>query len=475
MKTEENANRRKITLLPMLKERKRQLALRKTLQRHRIKLNEDIEMVKSLSFDTKVDDVLEHMREIKNKLENIDQNEEMSIKRKGEKEDKDKNNSAKGLNYRRGDSIFKIKEDSLQHILKMESEKQFEMDLSLKTNELTILKTEIDHINNFIAHFQDEINNLSLDIDLLGNYPKYSKNSNQVEVETINKKSKVAAFARMSILAQGHYSRVEKRDKMEKDKLELITKINTEREKLGNLKRRGETVKNEIKKIKNKMRDYYQVSLYKGADFRQEGLIFYIKAIWSLGFDVDLKFMPTFLDKESIDYLFIAARKSIEISSLRQKIWETKMKNSKELRNQFNNFKFETGIRDDNLKISAATIVTKCTQIQEAKEEKYTLRKVNASMANKRPLDRSILIVFASMNKLAFKLNQLELEVIDNREKEIKRIAKEYIVNDYANKYGVSIETLVSALVGESYKDKELNHYTHIKNVIYYLFIMIII
>lgn len=447
------------------------ITIRKSTQRHRVKLNQDIELVKSLSFDHELTDALAQRRSMKLTLENIDKNEEINTKRRKERK-RIEQSSTVPQSPIMNEVTFKIKEDSLQHILKIESEKQFEIDLSANTNQLAGLRSDIESINLKIDDYQNQISSLSYEIESLSSYPKYSlnnlnniNNDNPTSNAIMSKKDKKTLFEKMNVLAQGHHARMEKKDSLEKEKSKLMAKIKVEKEKLIELKQKASNAKSRIKEIKNRMRDYYHVLLYKGTDIRQDGLINYIKTIWNMGFDVDLSFMPSFLDKESIDYLFVTARKSIEINALRQKISETKKKHAKQLKNHLNSFQFETRIADCKISSPVNTMMSKYAENNSAQELKYTLRQINAQMNNKRPLDSDILLVFATMNKLSFRLNQLELDMINSREREIKRIAKEYIINDYENRYSVSIETLISALVGETYKDKELNHYSHIRNV----------
>ena len=61
---------------------------------------------------------------------------------------------------------------------------------------------------------------------------------------------------------------------------------------------------------------HYEEMLYIGKEVRSEGLIWIIKAMWKLGQNVPMSFMPTFLDFKSIEYLF----KSIDFCSFLYKI-----------------------------------------------------------------------------------------------------------------------------------------------------------
>ena len=48
---------------------------------------------------------------------------------------------------------------------------------------------------------------------------------------------------------------------------------------------------------------HYETLLYKGDEVRNEGLVWIIKAIWNLGENVPMSFIPPFLDFQSIEFL----------------------------------------------------------------------------------------------------------------------------------------------------------------------------
>ena len=60
----------------------------------------------------------------------------------------------------------------------------------------------------------------------------------------------------------------------------------------------------DINKFTNKLIYHYHTILSQGKDTRKEGLVWIIKAIWNLGTDVILSFMPTFLDEKCIKFIF---------------------------------------------------------------------------------------------------------------------------------------------------------------------------
>ena len=69
---------------------------------------------------------------------------------------------------------------------------------------------------------------------------------------------------------------------------------------------------------------YYHKVLSEGTDVRPEGLIWIIKAIWFLGFNINLAQLPKFLDEQAIDYLFKVYLKSLYKHSTQDSIWKQK-------------------------------------------------------------------------------------------------------------------------------------------------------
>ena len=81
--------------------------------------------------------------------------------------------------------------------------------------------------------------------------------------------------------------------------------------------------------MKNKLIDLYHTTLFEGLDFRGEGLARIILNIWNLGINVDMNFIPTYLDRDSTEFLFKKARQIIDMTKIRELI-EEKEKDFKE-------------------------------------------------------------------------------------------------------------------------------------------------
>ena len=60
------------------------------------------------------------------------------------------------------------------------------------------------------------------------------------------------------------------------------------------------------------------------------------------------------------------------------------------------------------------------------------------------------------MEKLKYLLQKLISENENKERKEIGKVSKEFITNNYGKKYNVSIEVLIGALCGDERKDDEI-------------------
>ena len=75
----------------------------------------------------------------------------------------------------------------------------------------------------------------------------------------------------------------------------------------------------------------------------------------------------------------------------------------------------------------------------------FEIKKNNMNLENMQGME-----TIATFQK---KIKSIENEIIEMKNKEIVRIFKQFIENDYKNKYHVSIDVVLAALVGEHMKN----------------------
>lgn len=83
-----------------------------------------------------------------------------------------------------------------------------------------------------------------------------------------------------------------------------------------------ETCKKEITKFKRRLLMHYHELLSEGKDTRNQGLTWIMLAIWKLGCEVFMSYMPKFLDSQLISYFFLRSHKEIELSKVQSLLTE---------------------------------------------------------------------------------------------------------------------------------------------------------
>ena len=240
-----------------------------------------------------------------------------------------------------------------------------------------------------------------------------------------------------------------------------------------------ETSRKEEKEIISKLMLFYKELLFKGKSLKNDGLVWIIKAIWYLGENVPMSFMPQFLDFESIDYLFKLAHKQLEIEYFSKKIREMKLNLKKDI-----SIKYKEDIKKLNISNKIENENNNKYSSFDKKKLYSTMKKENNVLANENKKDvyRDLVKEFEEKN-LQFEImnlpevnrinnvkkhvEKIRSDIIQLKKNEIKRISKCFIENNYEEKYHTNIETVLSALIGTDAKDTEMNKYnTHKKNYI---------
>lgn len=80
------------------------------------------------------------------------------------------------------------------------------------------------------------------------------------------------------------------------------------------------SLKQQLKYIKNDLLYHYHSILYEAKDLRNEGLSWVIKSIYDLGYEVILTYIPPFLDEKCIEYIFNKAHIEIELEEIKIQI-----------------------------------------------------------------------------------------------------------------------------------------------------------
>jgi hypothetical protein len=438
-------------------------------------------------------------KKLEKKREKINENQEIKEKRLGlfkEKEsgsEEDKEMCIQSI----------INEMAMEKIGTKEKEKKVEKLYHRSIKELQIIEKDIIKKTKEIIELSKKIENDKLEINVIDQYGEnIDKKQINSEVPTRveerkktlrdkNKsKNKKQGCKRMSVVLK--IEDIEKESKMMikkhqrnerqkqmKSKVDLdIEQLNQLQKENDNLKEKSANLKKQIIDLKKDLINIYHSQLYEGLEFKGPGLVSLILNIWNLGVNIDKNFMPTYLDKISVDFLFNKARQIIERSKLKKQLEEAEidfiktLKNWKEDETQIkekNNIDkfFKTNISEDESfydQYPKTKLFMKTYKKNHVKEpDKVEDIKVNDNILKSRNIPGLIIEKNKKVEKMKYLLQAHRNQMEKNEKNEVLRLSKEFLYNDYGQKYEVCIETIIGALCGEEHKDAQLNYYNKIK------------
>ena len=445
----------------------------------------DIEVVKNLDIDINPNMLMASQLEMKKLKENIDNNTDIELKRLGKYKPKQTKQNNQTTEEKDIESKERVK------IL----EKKYLDDLDTYKN----IKSEREKINAHILNIINIIDDYKLELYSFDNYSndlykKFKENIEKKKLELMKK------MENMQYQNMDEYNLFDKElNKLTGDKFhfqeeikqkrtiinENITKaqelLNKLQEKKNNINNTTKELKNNIKENKINLIKLYHLSLYEGLDFRYEGLSNIIRSIWNLGVEVDVSFMPKYLDKLLINFLFEHAKLVIKINNFKKQLDisnkkflndldEWKKLNNITLRNDEASQRSSNNISDVDLfqtKLNKSKIGNKNRNSRSMKfmknyynkfknelnDYKQTRIKRNISIPKKfteehQDIERGKIILQNLQNKMK------------NMEKnEIKRICREFTYNNYGIIYNVCPYIIVSAICGNESKDEGMIFY----------------
>ena len=291
------------------------------------------------------------------------------------------------------------------------------------------------------------------------------------------------------------YEKINQIKKYKEDLKEIDTEINSLNKELTELKEKDNDLVDRLMK-------HYQALLFQGKDTRNEGLIWIIKSIWNLGKNVPMQFIPKFLDFNAIEFLFKFANKSIELENKKKILNENKKNINIKLHKLYHyndnktdkdsftkklfgnknisrsSFAFKTNLIKGNSvlrnSIGQSNFVKSYIHSSIDDEEEHNEKEPNTFKEisliiekNNKNLEIEKLSGMDDIENLRANIKEIEKEIENMKNNEIKRIFKEYIANDYQNRYHVSVDIVLAALLGEHTKNIEVNKFAKFKREYY--------
>ena len=374
-------------------------------------------------------------------------------------------------------------------------------------------KEEKDNIYTNFQKMMDEIEKTKLELQVM-NSKEYTmklaeqrnkikekeKENNNEEINSKRNKSPDSNIDEISTKEKNEYNSSDNRlmklqnmikiqkeqelmKKLKKDQLnELKSKILNIKDPLKKINQEIFEIKKQERSVVNKLMTHYETLLFKGEEVRNEGLIWIIKAIWGLGENVPMTFIPPFLDFKSIEFLFQYANKSIELDNSKKILNDLKNKlqvkmhklffTSKSPKRYSSSFEFKTDLIKRNSIVKRSikehnfiNAYIKASEFEEDNKNVSSIKQMKNIMEDKKKniINLKKLQGIEQVDELKFKIKAIENDIANLKKNEIHRLFKEFVENDYENKYHVTIDIVLAALLGEHNKNIEINRYSKYK------------
>lgn len=368
--------------------------------------------------------------------------------------------------------LKKLRED---YLIKKEEKENVYINFKKMVDEVEKIKLELQIMNSrefndkFIEQKKKEIEKSKEEI---------TKENNEFNNNTTSNKRLSKIQSMFKIQKEQEYLKQLKYDKLNALKMK-ISNINIPLKKLN---KEIFEIKNQERNIVNKLMTHYETLLFRGEEVRNEGLIWIIKAIWSLGENVPMTFIPPFLDFKSIEFLFQYAHKSIELDNSKKILNDLKNKLQVKMHKLFyaskspgkysSSFEFKTDLIKKNSIVKRSikehnfiNAYIKASEFEEDNKNVSTLKQMKSIMEDKKKsiINLNKLQGIDQIEELKSKIKEIENDISNLKKNEIHRLFKEFVENDYENKYHVKIDDVLAALLGEHNKNIEINKYSKYK------------
>ena len=496
--------------------------------------NNDVDLVRCLNPDLDRD-ICDHIlfkEYLKNNIGNEDMPEQMLSQKINLP--KIKKITANGI-LETQKKLTQNKKEAQRNLANNQLEKELYGNLRAIRKEYNDIKSKKKALYDKFEKISKEINTLNLELEVIESrytdiYIKKMHNHNENNTyneswelnnqntssptKTDKRNYSSSKMERMKQIKSHYLAKKEQEDK----KYQKFEQIKKYKEELKNLDVDIKALNSELSELRKKdhnivqkLMKHYEALLFKGKDTRSEGLIWIIKAMWGLGQNVPMQFIPTFLDFKSIEFLFKLANKSIELD-IKKKLLNEQKKNlniklhrlyhfsndqskdtfSNEIyggKNKRSSLVFKTNLIKKNSVLKRSVSQTNLVKSyirsnnDDEEEDERNEKELNTfkqlSMLiekNKNCLEIEKLPQMNDIENLQGKIKKIEIEIVELKKNEINRIFKEFIENDYQNKYHVSVDVVLAALLGEHTKNIEVNkfakfkreYFDEIKNIRFY-------
>lgn len=422
-----------------------------------------IEIVRDLNMNETINEMQERTRRMNQQKASLELNSNLDTLRSGVLNTKFKHIPISLHKHHKSKllQLLEANKELVQSETKNNKERMLE-------NEIRKLKTQLKETKEYILSITNNINEQSKKIE-----------DNSIDIEMMEHPTRFSVKRKQStIVNTGHLNISQEKipiddNKQKEQKMSIILNKKSFSNLITELKAKKEALKpiisdinKQITKLQGELLEHYQTALFKGVDFRQEGLSTIIKLIWKQGFVVNRMFFPTYLDDKAIGFLLDIATKSIEFEQSKDHARALKEEHFKMLMSTQRNEIFSTS-QQNFPKFQSAKSQKYMANIQDkilSKDSQLNFRKIK-EMALK--IDKSTQTKTKRILNQLFheenKINKFEQDIQKKKDEELKRIVDEFLHNDYGKRYNVCIDTILGALFGKENQSKASFYYHQTK------------
>ena len=461
--------------------------------------NKTIEILHKLNLDSKIKDIYTDILKKEKKRETINTNKEIIERRLGLYKDMELNleeekDKEKEFQY--------YNELSLEKLSEKEKEKNAERNYKQSLKDLEVLEKNLAEKDNEIKELKRKIDNEKLDLNVIDHFGRNidkknftsetpikkisdEKYSTVIKTPLIHKPDAQLSLAKNEDFEFQAKLLVKKYQRDEKQKL-IQSVINEDEKKMQSLQKEKNALREKFNSKKKKINEFkkeliniFHSKLFEGLDFRGDGIVKMILNIWNLGEDIDMNFIPPFLDKDAVDFLFKKARLLVEMSKIKKLIAENEKDfletlrdwkndnhldlNNSDNRNKINYF-FKTkvhNLKDNSILESYPKTKIFMNNYKKSKENENEEndKKINKNKLKSYEIPNLIMDKNRKVERAKALLRTLQKQMDKDEKNEVTRLSKEFLFNNYEKKYKVCIDTIIGALVGEQHQDDMLNLY----------------
>lgn len=337
------------------------------------------------------------------------------------------------------------------------------------------LKAKIKRTYQHLSQVGNKIEDIKIDIGVLNQFGRYSlfedkfKKADVILDKLDFKKAvtfKSLIHQQISKIQDISHEKIGEKNNYTEEYSSLLSDIKKDEETLNGYKSKYKTIKNELI-------IHYHNLLREGKDTRNEGISWIIKRIWKLDEEVILSYLPSFLDSEAIEFLFIISRLSIEkeiqerqLKTLYKKVICCKVSNgndrffktsSSSMSSNPSNSKRNYNLNSEIIKNLLAQIDKKLNMIE--RTAKISFHKIDniINEGSNSVIDNNTNKYIQTIQNKKNYIKGIQSHIDELKNNQLERINKEFLNNNYQRRFNVPLFVVVSALVGEERLEQEMS------------------